>query len=326
MKLMKGLAMVVACAFTCLVSADSLDRFVPEDTNLLAKLRPQMMLDLSVVKDNDTPQIKEWREILNKINLTGATLPDQAMVLLTAKYNNSPAAIMTVTNTPAQMKTKLDQMVKDFPALSYTKLTDKNYPGFRLVSTSGEGEEKEENAVNIYYLDKNVIALLEENSIPPAELKAGAKPAAILDSFKDVGNLEMARVVTNGSSLGNGAGVNGLNSLALKLSKTTDPAIAFLLDATLGFIKPEDAMQIAAMGQFFLSMGLMQATNDAKLAEQVGKEIKIQADGTKVQINASISEALIKMLKEKMKNQIPNPDGQKPVAVEETTVEVETTN
>ena len=100
MKLMKGLAMVVACAFTCLVSADSLDRFVPEDTHLLAKLRPQMLLDLSVLKGNDAPQIKEWRETIDRVNLTGTTLPAQALVLLTAKYNNSPAVLMTVPTRP----------------------------------------------------------------------------------------------------------------------------------------------------------------------------------------------------------------------------------
>ena len=118
------------------------------------------------------------------------------------------------------MKAKLDQMVKNFPGLSYTELTDKDYSGYRLAFSTGEGEEKEENAVNIYYLDKDVIALLEENSIPPAELKAGAKAAPILASFKDFGNLEMARVVTDETSLANStSGLNGLNSLALESSR-----------------------------------------------------------------------------------------------------------
>lgn len=115
------------------------------------------------------------------------------------------------------------------------------------------------------------------------------------------------------------------NSLEVKLARSTDKAVAFVLNAVLGFGEPESAMQIAAMGQFFLSMGLLNLTNDAQFAERVGKEIKLKADGSKVLIDASVTEALLKILKEKFEDQIPTPalgNGPAVKKAEEITIEV----
>lgn len=137
MKKLKTLAVLVVCGLAYLVPADNLDRFVPADTDFMAKIRPRLLLDLSVAKDEDGG-IKEWREMIDKVNLTGGTLPAQAIVITTAKFKDVPAVIMPVINTPVEMKEKLDKMVKDFPALTYTDLPNKDYSGYRLLIADGE--------------------------------------------------------------------------------------------------------------------------------------------------------------------------------------------
>lgn len=308
MKLLKSLATVVVCACAYLVSADNLERFIPEDTNILVKMRPQMLLDLPALKDDGNAEVRKWRDILVSLKL-----PPEAIGLLTLKYMDSPTLLMPATNTPAQLKESLDTLVKELPGLSYTELPDQS-TGFRL----NLDQKNKQSHIDICYLNKDVIAVRDDNSVPLAELKAGANPAAILEQFKDFGELEVIRIAANESAMTGNAGLNGLNSLFVKFSRSADKDIAFILNSALGFSKAESAAQFAGMAPFILGMAIIQGTNDQSLAEQVGQAVKIQADGAKVLINASVSEALLKTLKEKFQKQLA-----KPAAAEESAVKVE---
>jgi|GEM_PF-4528063 hypothetical protein len=296
MKLMKSLALVAVCFCAYLVSADNLERFVPEDTTILIKMRPQMLLDLPVLKDDGSAEIKKWRDILEALKL-----PSEALALFTPKYMDSPTLIMPATTTPAQLKENLDNLAKEFPGISVAELPDN--AGFRL----NLDQKDKQSHIDLCYLGKDIIVVRDDKSIPLAELKAGAAPAPILANFKDFGKLEVVRIAATEAAMAGNPSFNGLNSLFVKIGRSADKNIAFILDAALGFSKAESAAQFAGMAPFILGMAIMQGTNDQALAEQVGQAVRIKADGAKVLINATASETLINTLKEKFQKGLAAP-------------------
>ncbi len=300
--MLKCLVMAMVCSLAYLASADNLERFVPEDTRIMGRLHPRMALELSALKTDDAAGLRETIETYNIFG--GGNLPAKALVIYNpAKFGNGPVVIVPVSNTPEQMRAKLEKLTQDFPGfIKLVDLPNKDYIGFRLIVGDDSGKK---NPIEIYYLDKDAVALTN-GSFSPAELKAGEKPAPILEQFKDSSELEVLRV----SSLGAGFIPSelfgrSLNSTTLKLSKGANEKIAFLLNGILEFDKPETAVQSTFLIPLVLGAVIMQATDDSWLVEQISKNLKVYPEGNKAMIDLPVSETLLKALKEKYQSQIP---------------------
>ncbi len=300
MKMLKCLVMAMVCSLAYLASADNLERFVPEDTRIMGRLRPRMALELSALKGDDA-EAKSWRETIEAYNIFGGgSLPAKVLVIYNpARFGNGPVVIVPVTNTPEEMRAKLEKLTLDFPdVIKLGELPNKDYIGFRLIVNN-------KNPIEIYYLDKDAVALTN-GSFAPAELKAGEKPAPILEHFKDSGELEVIRISSMGAGfIPSELFGRSLNATTLKLSKGADEKTAFLLNGILEFDKPETAAQSSFLIPLVLGAVIMQATDDAWLVEQISKKLKVYPEGNKVMIDLPVSETLLKALKEKYQSQIP---------------------
>ncbi|MDD2404412.1 MAG: hypothetical protein PHV75_01015 [Victivallaceae bacterium] len=299
MKLSKSILTLFLCGTAILLCAQSLESYIPADATTVASFKLRDIYNLPAFKSEDQ-KIQQYRSQLDKFNFTGDELPQQVVMIHGRKYKN-PVFLAPTTIAPSKIKDKLNQIVKEYPEISYSKISNKGFDGYKITAPK---QKSGIDSIYIYYLSDKVIALITDESVSPGELKAGSAPAnPLINAVKNSSSKELFRIVNSGfipDVLEQNA--QGFEQLMVSVSKTNEIGDSFLGYAEIEFDQAEKAGQATMTFQMlFNMMALSQLQNNTDLSSDIANAVVFQTKGKKTVINVNLTAALIEKLKNEFK-------------------------
>lgn len=300
MKCFKTLLLLILSVATLLLPAQSLESFIPADATTIASLKLREIFNLPLFKNSQNAGIKELRSKIEKYDFTGGGIPKHMMAIYGSGYK-APVFLIPTTLSSPQFGEKLKKMTEEFPDVSYEKLTQGSFDGYKI--STGE-KIKRSDSLYVYHLTRDVIAVLMDDSISPGHLLAGSIPNPLVKAATSGDANELLRIANSGSVpnlLDQSA--QGLQQVLVTISKADTVAESYTGYAELGFERPEAAGQATMMLQILFAMTAPSLFKDnPSLGSDISQAVGFQTKANKTIIVVNLTANLLDKLKTELEN------------------------
>lgn len=301
MTFLKAVLLLALCSVaTVLLQAQSLEGFVPADATTVASFKLREIFNLPVFKNEKNSEIQELRSKIEKFDFTGSGIPRRIMAIYGSSYKK-PIILIPTALPASQFEEQLKKISKEIPDIKYEKLTQGNFEGYRISSSTKIGQS---DSFYVYHLTGDVIAVLMDDTISPGYLQAGSTPNPLTRVATHGDSNELVRIV-NAGLIPNVLEQNaqGLQQILITISKANAIADSFEGYAELSFDKPEAAGQATMMLQMlFTIMTPTLFKENPTLSSDIIKAVGFQTKGNKTIIDAHVTAALLDKLKTELEN------------------------
>lgn len=300
MKYFKTLLLLILSVVGILLPAQSLEGFIPSDATTVASLKLREIFNLPLFKNSQNAKIKALRSKIEKFDFTGGGIPKRMMAIYGSGYK-TPAFLIPTTLSSPQLGEKLKKMVEEFPDASYEKITQGNFDGYKI--SLGE-KVQETDSIYVYHLNRDVIAVLMDDSISPGRLQAGSVPNPLAKAATSGDSNELLRITNSGSvpSLLNQS-TQGLQQILVTVSKISTDNDSFKGYTELSFERPEAAGQATMMLQMLFAMTAPALFKDnPSLGNDISRAVGFQTKENKVIIIVNLTANLLDKLKVELEN------------------------